>query len=121
MYLTPPANLEATRVVYSPANGDLLAFFGSIGGFLGLLATIREFLLGTRTSLVSPGCIDATLFKRYLERLFARLVPPGIAAMIKRKQIKKSDDEESYFIIRASGGSSADAVELQDTPARNGQ
>jgi hypothetical protein len=102
LYFSPPANLEETVVVFSPSQGDLLKFFGSVGGFLGLLATIQLLLLGRRLSLFTPGILDTTFFRQHIERHFKRVMPANVSTLFAQSQIKKSDDEESYRIVRQS-------------------
>ena len=91
--------MESQQLVTSPQYGDLLTFLGTIGGFAGLVTTIKVLLLGSSTSLVSPGLIDVWFFGGYLRRLMDRLVSGDVAKLMKRNQIKKSDDEESYCVV----------------------
>jgi hypothetical protein len=91
--------MESHQLVTSPQYGDLLTFLGTIGGFAGLVTTIKVLLLGSSTSLVSPGLIDVWFFGGYLRRLMDRLVSGDVAKLMKRNQIKKSDDEESYCVV----------------------
>jgi hypothetical protein len=112
LYFSPPANLEETVVMFSPSQGDLLKFFGSVGGFLGLLATIQLLLLGRRVSLYTPGMLDTTFFMQQVERHFKRVMPAQVSRLFTQSRIKKSDDEESYRIVRQSALQSTE-VELQ--------
>ena len=91
--------MESHQLVTSPQYGDLLTFLGTIGGFAGLVTTIKVLLLGSSTSLVSPGLVDVWFFGGYLRRLMDRLVSGDVAKLMKRNQIKKSDDEESYCVV----------------------
>jgi hypothetical protein len=91
--------MESHELVTSPQHGDLLSYIGTIGGFVGLVATIKVFLLGSSTSLVSPGVIDVLFFGGYLRQLLDRIMSVDIATLMKRKQIKKSDDDVSYCVV----------------------
>ena len=104
VYISPPVNMESHQLVTSPQYGDLLSYIGTIGGFAGLVTTIKVFLLGSSTSLVSPGLIDVWFFGGYLRGLMDRLVSGDAARLMKRKQIKKSDDEESYCVVNGDHG-----------------
>jgi hypothetical protein len=101
--------LVTTKVIFKPSQGDLLSLLGTIGGFLGLLATVEVFLLGTRTSLISPGFTDQVFFKQRLERLFKRLMPASVETLFASKQIRKCyDGEAEYQVLRSC---STDTVE----------
>jgi hypothetical protein len=107
VFMSPPAQLLYTARIMSPSNGDLLSFFGSVGGFLGLVGALNVFVLGQRTSILSPGFFDLCCFKGHLSAVLARVLPAQVLKLMKQRKIDKAEDGESFFMTND------DEVELQ--------